>query len=303
MNDTPAPPSAAIPAAASPQLLVPVALLALYLIWGSTYLAIRVALTGFAPFALAAIRFAIAGGGLYVWLRLRGVAAPTRRQWRNAAVTGVLLLLGGNALVCFAEQQVASGIAAVAVAAMPLYAAIFAGLYGEWPSRTEVLGLLIGFVGVVLLNLGGSLSGSTFAALALLAAPALWAFGSVWSRRQDMPSGPMNTATQMLTAVPALALTAFASGEHLPQHPGLRATAALLYLAVFGSLIAFSAYLFLLRTVRPALATSYAYVNPPVAVLFGVLLGGERVGPLDLAGMAVILAGVVIVILTRQRRR
>lgn len=179
---------------------------------------------------------------------------------------------------------------------------MFAGLYGEWPTRLEGVGLLIGFAGVVVLNLGGSLSGSTLGALALIAAPALWAFGSVWSRRQDMPVGPMNTAAQMLAAAVALAFTAWASGEHLRAQGDWHATAALLYLTVIGSIVAFSAYLFLLHTVRPSLATSYAYVNPPVAVLFGVALGGEHVGPLDLAGMVVILAGVVIVILTRQKR-
>lgn len=288
-------------AASRERMLVPLALGALYLVWGSTYLGIRIALEAYPPFLLAGLRFALAGTGLYAVLRLRGVAPPTRRQWRNAAITGVLLLLGGNGLVCFAEQQVPSGIAAVAVASMPLFAALFAGAYGEWPHRREIAGLVVGFAGVVILNLGSGLSGSLAGAAALVAAPALWAFGSVWSRRQDMPSGPMNTAAQMLAGSLALALTGWAGGEQLPAHPQWHATAALLYLTVFGSLVAFSAYLYLLRTVRPALATSYAYVNPPIAVLFGVALGGEHVGPLDLAGMVVILIGVATVILNRQK--
>ncbi|NII09832.1 drug/metabolite exporter YedA [Oleiagrimonas sp. C23AA] len=283
--------------------LVPLALGTLYVVWGSTYLGIRFALESYPPFALAAIRFAIAGLVLFLALRLRGVPAPSRRQWRNAAITGTLLLLGGNGLVCFAEQTVNSGIAAVAVASMPLFAAVFAGFYGEWPHWREGLGLVIGFVGVVVLNLGAGLSGSRLGALALLLAAALWAFGSVWSRRQDMPKGPMNTAAQMLSASLALALTAWLSGEHLPAHPSAHATAALIYLIIFGSLIAFSAYLYVLKSVRPALATSYAYVNPPVAVLFGVLLAGEHVGPVDLAGMGIILIGVVTVIFARQKAR
>ncbi len=291
------------PASTDNRLLIGLALGVLYLIWGSTYLGIRIALTDYPPFTLAAIRFALAGAGLYAYLRLRGVTPPTRRQWRNAAITGTMLLLGGNGLVCFAEQSVSSGIAAVAVASMPLFAALFAGFYGEWPHRRETLGLLIGFAGVVVLNLGSSLSGASLGALALLAAPALWAFGSVWSRRQDMPAGPMNTAAQMLAASVGLALVAWSTGEHLPAHPGLRASLALLYLTVFGSLVAFSAYLYLLKTVRPALATSYAYINPPVAVLFGVGLAGEHVGPLDLAGMAIILIGVAIVVLNRGNVR
>lgn len=287
---------------ANPRLLVPLALLALYVVWGSTYLGIRIALESWPPFMLAAIRFLFAGILMYGWLRWRGHAAPTVRQWRNAAITGFLLLLMGNGLVCYAEQSVNSGIAAVAVASMPLFAALFAGMMGEWPQRREIVGLVVGFSGVIVLNLGSSLSGSRVGALALLLAAACWAFGSVWSRRQDMPKGPMNTAVQMLCAGVFLALVASLSGEQVPLHPTLRSSLAILYLAIFGSILAFSAYLYLLKTVRPALATSYAYVNPPVAVLFGVLLAGERVGPIDFIGMAVILLGVVIVVVKRRRK-
>ncbi|GAB3025194.1 MULTISPECIES: drug/metabolite exporter YedA [Oleiagrimonas] len=295
-------PTADSPAAPAEQRwLVPLALVSLYVVWGSTYLGIRFALVSWPPFMLAAIRFALAGVLLYAWLRLRGAAPPTRRQWRNAAITGTLLLLGGNGLVCYAEQSVSSGIAAVAVASMPLFATLFNGFYGEWPQRNEILGLVIGFIGVVVLNLGSTLSGSRLGALALVSAAALWAFGSSWSRRQDMPAGPMNTAAQMLCASIALTLTAFLTGERLPAHPELHATLAIGYLVVFGSLIGFSSYVYLLKTVRPALSTSYAYVNPPVAVLFGLMLGGEHVGPVDLAGMAVILVGVAIVIFSRGR--
>ncbi len=291
------------PAAAPGERRWPVvlALISLYVVWGSTYLAIRFALASWPPFLMAAIRFIVAGTLMYAWLRLRGVPAPSRRQWRNAAIVGTLLLLGGNGLVCYAEQSVSSGIAAVAVASMPLFAALFNGFYGEWPQRREWLGLMIGFAGVVVLNLGSTLSGSRIGAIALVSAAALWAFGSAWSRRQDMPSGPMNTAAQMLCASLALGLVAFLSGERLPAHPGLHATLAIGYLVVFGSIIGFSSYVYLLKTVRPALSTSYAYVNPPVAVLFGLLLGGEHVGPVDLAGMAVILLGVAIVIVSRRR--
>lgn len=285
-----------------PRLLIPLALFALYVIWGSTYLGIRFALESYPPFLLAGVRFLGAGTLLYGFLRWRGMASPSRHQWRNAAFTGVLLLGFGNGLVCFAEQHVNSGIAAVAVASMPLFAALFAGLYGQWSSRRETVGLLIGFAGVVVLNLGSGLSGSRLGAMALIVAAICWAFGSAWSRRQDMPSGPMNTAAQMLCASAALLLVGFASGERLPAHPTVHASLALVYLAVFGSIVAFSAYLYVLKHARPALATSYAYVNPPVAVLFGVLLAGETVGPFDLAGMAIILLGVAVITLAKQRR-
>ncbi|WP_109123915.1 drug/metabolite exporter YedA [Dyella sp. C11] len=298
--------SAAAPVApaslADPRVLVPLGLFALYVIWGSTYLGIRYALESYPPFLLAGIRFLGAGVVLFAFLRMRGVALPTARQWRNAAITGILLLGVGNGLVCFAEQRVSSGVAAVAVASMPLFAAVFSGLYGERPTRRETIGLIIGFFGVIVLNLGSGLSGSRIGAIALLVAAMSWAFGATWSRRQDMPAGPMNTAAQMLCASVAMLIVGFASGEQLPAHPTARATAALVYLAIFGSIIAFSAFLYVLKHARPALATSYAYVNPPVAVLFGVLLANESVGPYDLAGMAIILLGVGAITLARQRR-
>ena len=272
-----------------------------YIVWGSTYLAIRIALEGLPPLLMAATRNLVAGPLVLGWVFWRGAAWPTARQWRNAAITGVLLLGMGNGFVCFAEGSVSSGIAAVAVASMPLFAAVYSGMYGQWPTRRETLGLAVGFIGVIVLNLGSSLSSSRIGALALIFAASAWAFGSVWSKRQDMPSGPMNTAAQMTCASVVLIIFALALGERLPAHPTLRATLALAYLVVFGSIIAFSAYLYVLKTVRPAVATSYAYVNPPVAVLFGVLVAGETVGPFDLVGMAIILVGVGIITLLRAR--
>ncbi len=303
--------------AAQSRLLVPLSLFALYVIWGSTYLAIRIALVSYPPFLLAGVRFLVAGGLLFGVLRLRGVAAPSARQWRNAAITGVLLLGFGNGLVCFAEQRVSSGIAAVAVASMPLFAALFSSIYREWPTPGECLGLAMGFIGVIVLNLGHGLSASRIGAIALLTAAMCWALGSVWSKRQDMPAGPMNTAAQMLCGSAALLGVGFAGGERLPTHPSLPASLALAYLIVLGSLVAFSAYLYLLKHARPALATSYAYVNPVIAILLGMLLMGEQVGgppylvivpldlsiPLELIGMALILLSVGAITLVRQRRR
>jgi drug/metabolite transporter (DMT)-like permease len=299
----------ALPASASiaPQRrwVVPLALLSVYLIWGSTYLGIRIGLTGFPPFVMAALRFFAAGIAMYGYLRLRGVKPPTRRQWRNAAITGVLLLLFGNGFVCFAEQSVTSGIAAVAIASEPLFIALFLFAYRERPSRGEIVGLAIGFVGVIVLNSGGAMRAAPWAAAALLVATAAWAFGSIWSRHQDMPEGPMNVAAQMLCAAPALALTAWITGERLPAHPPTASILAIAYLAVFGSIIAFSAYLFLIKHARPALTASYAYVNPPVAVLLGALVLDEHVSTAEIGGMVVILVGVAVITLAHsgQRRR
>ena len=293
---------AAPPALFGPRILIPAALIALYLVWGSTYLAIRVALESYPPFLMAGTRFLIAGSALYAFLRWRGVPAPTRAQWTNAALTGALLLGMGNGLVCFAEQSVASGLAAVAVAAMPLFAATFGSLYGHWPRRMEALGLAVGFAGVVLLNIGGGMSGAPLGAIALLVAAASWAFGSVWSRHRDMPPAAMNTAAQMLTGGTLLFFGSLLFGERFPAAPTGAATFALGYLVVAGSLIGFTAYLYLLNTVRPALATSYAYVNPPVAVIVGALLGGETIHAFDVLAMAVILGGVGLIALARERR-
>lgn len=284
------------------RLLLPLSMLVLYVIWGSTFLGIHFALESWPPFLLEGTRQLFAGILLFGFLRLRGTALPTRRQWRNAAITGVLLLGVSNGMRSFAEKHVGSGIAAVALASMPLFAALFGIGFGHRLERHEVLGLACGFTGVVMLNLGSSLSGSHIAALALLLGAAAWAFGSVWSKQQDLPAGPMNAAAQMLCGSASQFLMGFGSGEHLPAHPTLRASLAMAYLVVFGSLIGFSAFVYALKHARPALATSYAYVNPPVAVLLGVLLAGEHIGMLDIAGMAVILLGVAVIAMAQQKQ-
>ena len=281
--------------------LVPLALVGVYLIWGSTYLAIRYALEGFPPFLMAAIRFPIAGGLMFAFLRWRGMPAPTPRQWLNCFITGSLLLGVGNGLVCYAEQTVASGLAAVAVACVGLFIALFAGLYGNWPKRIEWVGLAVGLIGVVILNLGGELRGSPAGAIALICATIGWAFGSVWSKHQNMPQPMMSAAAQMLTGGVSLAIVALLRGEHIAAMPPPQAIAGLIYLITFGSLLGFSAYIYLLANTRPALAASYAYVNPPVAVLIGVLVAGESVTRLDIIGMIVILIGVAAITLAKKK--
>ncbi|WP_347260475.1 drug/metabolite exporter YedA [Rudaea sp.] len=302
MNDATPADSAASSQLLTPRVLIPLALFGVYVIWGSTYYGLRVALTGFPPFALAAIRFVVAGGLMFALLLWRGSKAPTRRQWFNCLVTGTLLLGVGNGGVCYAEQTVASGIAAVAVASAALFMAIFAGLYGQWPNRMEWIGLVIGFVGIVVLNLGGELRGSPAGAIALVISPIAWAFGSVWSKHQDMPEPMMSAAAQMLAGSVPLAIVSLASGEHFSAVPDATSLAAMAYLIVFGSLLGFSAYIYLLHHTRPALASSYAYVNPPVAVLVGVLLGGEAVSRLDIIGTVIIVAGVAAITLAKAKK-
>lgn len=280
---------------------VGLALASVYLVWGSTYLAIAYGLEGYPPFLMGSLRFIAASLVFYAFLRWRGHAPPTRAQWKNAAVMGLFMMLLGNGLVNFAEQTVSSGLAAVAVASMPLWAGLFGVMRGQNPSRGEWLGLGIGFLGVVWLNLGGEMRASLGGALALLLAPIAWAFGSVWSRGRDLPAPFMSTAAQMLCGGVAMGLLGLLLGERITETPPLSATLAVGYLAAFGSIVGFSAYVWLLHHVRPALATSYAYVNPPIAVLLGALLLDERVGWASVGAMAVILAGVLII--TRARTR
>ena len=282
---------------------VAIALAALYIIWGSTYLGIRFALEGgFPPFLLGGVRFIIAGGLMYAFLRWRGVPAPTRPQWRNTAVMGVLLMLLGNGMVNVAEQTVSSGMAAVAVASAPLWMGIFAAMRGQKPSRMEWIGLGIGFLGVLWLNAGSSLTASPVGLVALLVASLAWSFGSIWSRGRDLPSPFMASAAQMLCGGVAMCLLGGALGERFHGLPSTNAIGAFWYLVVMGSLVGFSAYIWLLHHVRPALATSYAYVNPAIAVVLGALLAHERFGMRESVAMGVILLGVVTITFARTAK-
>ena len=281
---------------------VAIALAALYIIWGSTYLGIRFALEGgFPPFLLGGIRFVIAGGLMYTVLRWRGVPAPTRPQWRNTAVMGVLLMLLGNGMVNVAEQTVSSGMAAVAVASAPLWMGVFAAMRGDKPTGNEWVGLGIGFVGVLWLNADSSLSASKVGTVALIVATLAWSYGSIWSRGKDLPSPFMSSAAQMLCGGVAMCIAGALTGERFDGMPSTRGLAAFAYLIVFGSIIGFSAYIWLLHHVRPALAGSYAYVNPAIAVALGAWLAGERFGRHELLAMGVILLGVVAITVAKAR--
>jgi drug/metabolite transporter (DMT)-like permease len=276
--------------------LVALALVAVYFIWGSTYLALRFGLEGFPPFILNGIRFVVAGALMYVVLVVRGHAHPTRRQWWNAGRMGALLLIGGVGLVTIAEDLgVGSGIVATAVAAIPVWAALFGGVFGQWPVRREWIGLGVGALGVVVLLQEGDFRLSTAGMVLVIAGPMFWAFGSVWGRRLEMPDGFMAPAAQLLVAGVVMLVVGPLMGERMETMPGAVAWIALVYLIVLGSIVAYTAYVYLLDTVRPALATSYAYVNPAVAVFLGLTLGAEIItGPIFIA-LPLILAGVGLI--------
>jgi len=283
------------------RLVVILSLLSLYTLWGGTYLGMRVALEGFPPFFVAGFRQLIAGIILYVFLRLRGAARPTRAQWLGAAIVGGLLLVVGNGGVVFAEQWVSSGLAALALGAIPLWAALFSGLFGRWPRPIEWCGLAIGFAGLVLLNLENGLHANPLGAIVLLIAPISWGLGSILSQHLPSPKGLMASAAQMLVGGVMLFIVGSAIGERMTAFPGPRALGAMAYLIVGGSLIGFTAYGYLLRHTRPAMATSYAYVNPLVAVGLGVALAGEHITLIGVLAMFTILSGVVLVTMGKER--
>jgi drug/metabolite transporter (DMT)-like permease len=285
-------------------LAIILSLVALYFLWGTTYLGMRIALQSFPPFLMAGLRFLLAGILMFVFLRVRGAPMPTRKEWVGACMIGALLLIGGNGGVTFAEQWVPSGLAAVATGAVPLWAALFAGLFGGWPSRLEWCGLVLGFAGLVLLNLSnGLVVNPSPGAIVLLFSPISWALGSVLSQRVSLPKGFMATAAQLLCGGIMLLLLGLASGERITHAPDSAALEALIYLIIGGSLVAYTAYGYLLSHVRASLATSYAYVNPLVAVALGVWLANEQITLNSIIAMLIILGGVVLVTAARGRKR
>lgn len=287
--------------------MVVTAFAAVYIIWGSTYLAIRVAVETIPPFLMAGVRYVIAGGILYAWLRWRGVAAPARIHWRTTAIIGGLMLLGGNGGVVWAVQpgRVPSGIAALMVSAVPLWMVLINWVrpQGIRPTGVETLGLILGFVGVVILVAPGSISGSEpidhGGAIALLLAPVFWASGSIYSRHAKLPDSVfLATGMQMLTGGALLVVVGSVTGEWGRvdvEAISAKSVLAFGYLIVFGALIGFTAYIWILRVSTPAKVGTYAYVNPAIAVFLGWMLLSEPITSSTLAAMAVILIGVILI--------
>ena len=288
------------PSVAPSKAAVLSALIAVYVLWGSTYYGIKIALQDYPPFLLTSIRMLIAGGLMFIVLRLRGVAAPTRKQWRAIFVLAILLTVLSNALVNLAEETVSTGLVAIGVAAMPLWAGLFSAMRGEHPSAREWFGIAIGFAGVLWLNIGTEMNAGWAGLLAVLIAPISWAWGSIWSRKQDLPAPFMSAASQMLVGSVFACIVGLALGERITEMPALIPTLAMLYLVVAGSIFGFTAYIWLLHHVRPALATSYAYVNPVIAVAIGALLLGEKFNSSAIGAMLLILFGVVLMTVKKK---
>ena len=295
---------------AAPRSALLLAFAAIYGIWGSTYLAIRVAVETLPPFMMAGLRFLAAGALLYGWLAFKGRARATPRQWRDNAAVGALLLLGGNGLVVWAEQKIPSGITTLIISVSPLFMVLFDWMLpnGIKPTRSTFTGLALGFGGLMLLIGGGVPGGASFDLWrcgGLMIACISWSAGSLFSRHTKNPADPMLAATlQMLQGGALMLLVGLARGEagNFQLHAvTLRSTLAWGYLVAAGSLIAFPAYVYLLKHSTPARVSTYAYVNPVVAVILGWLILGEPVTTRTFVASVIIVAAVALI--TTQRAR
>lgn len=290
-----------------------IALLALYIVWGSTYLGIRFAVETIPPFLHAALRFLISGVILYAWRRASGDPAPTLSNWKSTAIVGAALLLGGNGLVAWAEESVPSGIAALMISTSPFWLVLFEAMRtgGTRPAWQAILGLVVGFGGVFILIGPSEITGAennfdTFGVVLLLLAPLFWSMGSIYARGADMPKSTLlSTGMQMLTGAVALFIVSVIKGELTGFSFGLvstRSWLALAYLITFGSLIGFVSYGWLLHNAPVSLTSTYAYVNPVVAVFLGYLLADELLNGRILIATAIIIGSVVVINSARQAR-
>jgi drug/metabolite transporter (DMT)-like permease len=282
----------------------------IYLIWGSTYLAIRYAVETIPPFIMGGIRFLISGAMLYLWARSRGAPKPTRFHWRNAIIAGGFLLLGGNGAVVWAEQFVPSGLTALLVSILPFWLVII-----EWvrpprrrPSRAVLVGLILGFVGTIVLvgpsDVGGHGDVNPLGALVLILGSLSWAIGSFWSRDAQLPqSGLLTTGIEMLGGGALLLIVGALTGElfHFDIHRISSASAVgMVYLITFGSLLGFTSYIWLLDKVSPAQLGTYAYINPIVAVLLGWAIAGERLSVRTGVAAAIVICAVALITTARS---
>ncbi len=301
------------PAASPPRLALAIAFAIVYLIWGSTFLAILFAIETLPPFLMASARFLVAGSVVYAWVRaVSGAAAPSRAEWRAAAVIGVLLLVGGNGLLVWSEQRIPSGVAALLVGTVPCFMALIDWLRpgGTRPSGHVVAGLLLGLLGLFWLVgpdtlMGGGRVDIIGAAVVVLGSFS-WAAGSIYSRHVATPASPfLSTAMQMLAGGAALLVLGVSLGEPWTfdaSSVSTRSMLGLLYLIVFGSIVAFSAYIWLLRVSTPARVSTYAYVNPVVAVFLGWALADEALTTRMMIAAAVIVSGVALITLAPKER-
>lgn len=287
-------------------------MISIYIVWGSSYLAMRIGVQTIPPFVMAGVRFIIAGGFLLILRFLRGDPMPTRRQWRSAAIIGLFLLFGGNGLVMWAEQFVHSGIAALLVGTTPLWLVVLEALiYRRRPSWPVLAGVLIGLAGMVVLIGPSQLTGlhgdvDLLGGAAVILGALSWAAGSLYSRGADLPDSPLlYNGMEMLCGGVALLVLATLTGEWARLDIAaisLNSWLGMVYLIIFGSLIGFSSYTWLLRSAPTMLVSTYAYVNPVVAVVVGNLIAQEPLTPRVILAALIIVSGVILITLTGSKK-
>jgi len=293
--------AAGAPRATPLSTLLLLCLAATWLIWGSTYLAIKFALLSFPPFFQMGTRFLAAGALLIAWMRWRGATWPTRLQWRNALVVGTLMLGGGMGGTAVAETSVGSGLVVAFIAVVPLMIAALNLIWGVKPGRLELAGVVVGLAGVLMLTQGAGFQASPAGLAAIAIACITWSVGSVLSQRSlPLAPGAMGFASEMVCGGLVLFGMAAIAGERWHGEITAAAAGAWLYLVVFGSLVAFNAYMVLLAQASPGLASSYTFVNPVIAMLLGVLLAGERISGAEWLAAGIILLGVVLLLRARK---
>lgn len=295
--------SSAADTAARPGIspLILACLAATWFVWGSTYLAIKFALVSFPPFFQMGSRGLIAGSLLLLWCWWRKQKMPTLTQWRNGIIVGAIMLGANQGGVAYAEQTVASGLVVAFIAVVPALITLASMPFGIRPSRVEVVGIVLGIAGVWLLVSGGSITASPGGLIALIIAALGWAIGSVLSQHVlRLAPGFTGYATGMIGAGFVLMVLSLFAGESFHWPPQPLAAAAWLYLLVFGSLIAFSAFMVLLANTRPALAASNSFVNPVIALLLGITLGGEVVTSHEWLAVAIVVLGVTVLVVGRR---
>ncbi|MDD4505083.1 MAG: drug/metabolite exporter YedA [Sulfurospirillaceae bacterium] len=293
-------------------IMTVVALLSVYIVWGSTYLGIKIAIETFPPFLMAGIRFLIAGVFLYGFVVLKEKKHPKLIEWRDTTIIGTLLLLGGNGLVVIAEKTIPSSIAAIVIATVPLWMIVIAWRLKSQtrPNKSTLIGTLIGFAGVVILMFPSHqehLYFDTFGLLLTLLAAILWSLGSIYSQKAILPTSVMlSTAMQMLSGGLVLIIVATLFGEWQQFHIETLSSRSLLafaYLVFIGSLVGFSAYVWLLKNVSPYLASTYAFVNPMVALFLGYFFADEVLSMKALIATVLIISAVVMITLSKAKKR
>jgi drug/metabolite transporter (DMT)-like permease len=276
-------------------LLLMTAIFLLYTTWSSTYLAIRVAVRTIPPLFMTSSRFIIAGVLMYLLALIRGEKQPTRKQWLGGAMIGTILFLMSNVLLCVGEQTVDSGVSAIAVSSGALWMCLFSGFFGKWPNRIEWLGIIVGFVGIIILNIGVAASGNLTGGLILLLSSMIWSFGSILSKKVEVPTGFMGSGIEMFFGGAASLIAAAILRQNFNIHPSGESIAALIYLIIIGGMVGFSSFMYVLQNARPALASSYAYVNTVGAVFLGAVMLGEKITSRVIIALVIVVAGVVIV--------